>query len=385
MNSNSQVKTKKKLIIEKSIEQALCSTFIGLPNIFRTEKAILKYMWIILFTISLAASIYTIFQVISNYLDYEIITSINVINKIPAEFPAVTLYLIKNNKANFPLYSIMSDCTFNQNDMSSEDFEMIKDELNYTSFKFKPKKSIMDGDLFGLRITFDLTNFLIIENSIADLKVIIHDDSVDSGYHCGYSRKGLNLQKGFDYKISINKIMKNQLGQPYNACLKDVKSIDSFDSDIYRYMIQSTNYSYRQKDCFEYCIGKELNQYLNITNKIELWANVAIRYPRNYYKVKLLKLLQNVVENCSPYCPLECDSITYETSLYSNKIDFKNAVSFSIFYESLEYTLIDQKSKMDVFDLISNIGGNLGLFIGISFLSLAEFIELLIEIIYIIM
>ena len=39
---------------------------------------------------------------------------------------------------------------------------------------------------------------------------------------------------------------------------------------------------------------------------------------------------------------------------------------------------------MDFFDLISNIGGNLGLFIGISFLSFAEIIELLIEAIYII-
>ena len=61
MNSNREEKTKKKLIIEKSIEQALGSTFIGLPNIFRTEKTCLKYMWIILFTLSLAASIFTIF------------------------------------------------------------------------------------------------------------------------------------------------------------------------------------------------------------------------------------------------------------------------------------------------------------------------------------
>jgi hypothetical protein len=177
--------------------------------------------------------------------------------------------------------------------------------------------------------------------------------------------------------------LKNQLGQPYNACLKDVKSVDSFDSDIYRYIIQSTNYSYRQKDCFEYCIGKEFYQYLNITNKIDHWANVFNRYPKGYFDEIYLKLFQDVVENCSQYCPLECDSITYETSLYSNKLDLENVISFSIYYESLEYTLIDQKSKMNVFDLISNIGGNLGLFIGISFLSLAEFIELLIEIIYI--
>ena len=278
----------------------------------------------------------------------------------------------------------MDKCKFNQNDIGLNDFEMIQDNLNFTSFKFKPKKSIMDGDLFGLKIVLYLTDF-IESTSIADLKVIIHDDSVDSGYHGGYSRKGLYLQKGFDYKISINKILKNQLGQPYNACLKDVKSVDSFDSDIYRYIIQSTNYSYRQKDCFEYCIGKEFYQYLNITNKIDHCANVANRYPKGYFDEIYLKLFQDVVENCSQYCPLECDSITYETSLYSNKLDLENVISFSIYYESLEYTLIDQKSKMNVFDLISNIGGNLGLFIGISFLSLAEFIELLIEIIYIVM
>jgi hypothetical protein len=40
---------------------------------------------------------------------------------------------------------------------------------------------------------------------------------------------------------------------------------------------------------------------------------------------------------------------------------------------------------MDIFDLISNIGGNLGLFIGISFLSFAELIELFVEIICIIL
>ena len=38
---------------------------------------------------------------------------------------------------------------------------------------------------------------------------------------------------------------------------------------------------------------------------------------------------------------------------------------------------------MNALDLISNIGGNLGLFIGVSFLSFAEIIELFIEILFI--
>jgi len=38
---------------------------------------------------------------------------------------------------------------------------------------------------------------------------------------------------------------------------------------------------------------------------------------------------------------------------------------------------------MNELDLISNIGGNMGLFIGVSFLSFAELIELFIEIVLI--
>ena len=49
-------------------------------------------------------------------------------------------------------------------------------------------------------------------------------------------------------------------------------------------------------------------------------------------------------------------------------------------FKNLEYTSIEQLAKMSLSDLISNIGGNLGLFIGISFLSFAEIIEILIEV-----
>ena len=87
---------------------------------------------------------------------------------------------------------------------------------------------------------------------------------------------------------------------------------------------------------------------------------------------------------------MECDSIKYEISHSFNKLIIKNETSFSnrvkllVYYERPEYTVIDQIAQMTVFDLISNIGGNLGLFIGISFLSFAELIELLVEIILII-
>jgi hypothetical protein len=97
-----------------------------------------------------------------------------------------------------------------------------------------------------------------------------------------------------------------------------------------------------------------------------------------------LKIIQNGLD-CYSECPEECDTIKYETShtFTKSSSNINNLVAFDIFYPNLNYTVIDQIPKMDLFDFISNLGDNFGLFIGISFLSFAEFIELFIEIILI--
>jgi len=45
--------------------------------------------------------------------------------------------------------------------------------------------------------------------------------------------------------------------------------------------------------------------------------------------------------------------------------------------------LISNKPKTELFTIISNIGGTLGLFLGISFLSFIEIFEILFQVIYI--
>ena len=45
------------------------------------------------------------------------------------------------------------------------------------------------------------------------------------------------------------------------------------------------------------------------------------------------------------------------------------------------YTLVDQINKIDKFQLVANIGGIFGLFIGINFFTLVEIIEILLQII----
>ena len=59
----------------------------------------------------------------------------------------------------------------------------------------------------------------------------------------------------------------------------------------------------------------------------------------------------------------------------------KSFVYTRIFYESLSYTLTTEAPKIDLVSLLANIGGTLGLFLGVSALSACELVEVLIQII----
>jgi hypothetical protein len=109
-------------------------------------------------------------------------------------------------------------------------------------------------------------------------------------------------------------------------------------------------------------------------------------------------------------CPLECNQTLFKTSISSvlldgNKYlsqirnsnlstDFikrtidattveKSIVDVNIFYESLSYTETTESPLMNIVSLLGSIGGNLGLFLGVSVFSLCEIIEILIEIYFI--
>jgi hypothetical protein len=172
------------------------------------------------------------------------------------------------------------------------------------------------------------------------LRLIIHNESIDPGYYGGLAKNGMYIPTGQANDIAVKKTFTYKLGPPYNYCLKDVKSINSYDSDIYRYMIKSTNYSYRQTDCFDYCLGKELNKHLKI-NKIDRWTNMLQDNIGNFNDLvnEYLRLIKNeTYKLCVPYCPAECDSVKYETFNSFVKFEKNNItdelITFVIYFES---------------------------------------------------
>lgn len=117
----------------------------------------------------------------------------------------------------------------------------------------------------------------------------------------------------------------------------------------------------------------------------------------------------DLIDMCGNNCPLECDTITYTTSsssvvfpsdLYASRMinnDYmKSLLGFTsdsnltindvrsrmlavnVHYASLAYQSFSESPKTEVVDLVSSIGGTLGLFLGVSFLSFIEIFDLVV-------
>ena len=59
-----------------------------------------------------------------DYLDYEVVTSIKVINEIPTEFPAVTFFILRNKTANIPLENLILTCRYNAFDCKEKNISI---------------------------------------------------------------------------------------------------------------------------------------------------------------------------------------------------------------------------------------------------------------------
>ncbi len=189
---------KKEKIIEKSIEIALGSSSHGIPNIFRTDKTCLKLMWLLLLLFGISTGIYTVINSINNYFSYDVVTSINVINEIPTEFPAVTFYIRRNNKVKIPLKKLIEFCSFNSfpcNNILENYFTINQDKFGFVSYTFKNQSTFLGGINFALSIHLNLENISFDNKSIFDgIRLVIHNSTYDPNYYEGSLPNGFNLE-----------------------------------------------------------------------------------------------------------------------------------------------------------------------------------------------
>lgn len=199
----------------------------------------------------------------------------------------------------------------------------------------------------------------------------------------------------------ISKTKTKLLPKPFNECYEDLTSPEKFDSIFYKKTLES-NYTYRQVDCLNICVQDYIIKACNCSDSV-----VPNLYNTRYctsvfesacvYKARLTLYSPPEADTLASfyqYCPLECSSETYQISASTN--DFpslmyvdalknntlvnsnlallnktltydnlkKNFLWVNIYYDQSVYTSITQTPSQQIVDLMSNIGGTMGLYIG---------------------
>ena len=278
------------------------------------------------------------------------------------------------------------------------------------------KTSSVPGNGFGLQLELYLNYYenLTYFNSIAGGRgAIIRIDNVS--HAIDYARDGIQISTGFSTSIALKRVFKSSLPKPYSDCdIDDVTSSSTIYSDLYTLIVKSP-VEYTQKYCLIQCLQKLAFDKCNCTYSFfgsvikgnVCTSNDELNCAFNQYFVTY-STNSYVQKVCIPQCPLECSSSMFTYTLSSLELvgdsyvdniesntnltaDFVNSditsatakgsvARICIFYDTLSYTILEESPQWDIITLIANIGGNLGLFLGVCLFSLGEIVTTLMEI-----
>ena len=181
----------------------------------------------------------------------------------------------------------------------------------------------------------------------------------------------------------------NQLPYPYSDCA--FESIESYNYENYKAYLRKYNIEYSTNECLLFCYLENLrekcdsNSSANCTDYFfeNLWGDITKKF-------------------CEPNCPLKCKTtefkyqmsyMTFPTNAYFKERNFSilnvtrdfnilkdSVLRLTVGYKTLNEKIITKTAKYAFGDLIGQIGGILGCFLGASLISLIEVIELFIKI-----
>ena len=445
--------SKKDSLKNEFIKFSLRTTCQCYPRIFETNNIHLTWTWSIIFCFFSAATAYLIFKGLSDYFEYEIVSKIQVVYERPSLFPVVTLCdsnqftskfseeFLRNvslntygkevtnmsyEELNSKIDNFIDMARTSANNPSSGtqiknklsnpikivqckfDKRMCSESLDFNSVYFmslgnclqfntgknnksrRLKSSTSEHRDFGLRLVVEVP---LNENSLPiwqskGLYVFIHNQSLDLT-----SSNGFSIGLGEETVMAIRRTFSKKVPKPFSSCV----DLYSFESELYNIFLK-TNKQYTQYECFKMCmqrmVMKKCGCYaLRLANLDESTKPCLSMDQLDCIRKQESEFTGKNVTECEQNCPLECESVKYDSQITSFKLDTnyflinrskssESYASLNIFYPYLEYTLIVETPKVSPIDLVANLGGVLGVFLGLSIFNFVELLELACLIIY---
>ena len=322
-------------------------------------------------------------------------------------FKAFNLSLEDRKNLGLKIDELIYDCSFNGEQCDFDnDFRWIysyqfgncfqyNSGYSFNASQVRLKSTFFGGPAYGLRLkVYTGTSNYLSDASSHGLQLIIHNSSVDYLYE-----DTISVATGLETNIAIKRSFINKQERPYSDCVSDLKSLNS----ILVNLVINSNKTYRKIDCLYVCINRFIIKECGCYHPgYGIWNNInpcsTIEEINKYTKTKITLFKSDYLNLCLLECPLECNSIEYIYSIsssyfptltylkklnltksanFTSKLNKSNHLALNIYYNSMSYTEIEEIAKTNWIELVSNIGGTLGLFTGASFLSIVEVFEII--------
>ena len=459
------------------------------PNVRRAKSIFLRFIWIGFFLFSLSLCVYQVASSVLSYLNYDVISNLEINYENPAKFPSVVIcnlnpydgnyirkeikniaenqriassnktyfiekinYLTQKLKSNFEkkwendtnatyfygffLSQMLISCQFQNKPCFNANFSYYHSFQYGNCYSFNSGtnsagKSIeifdskQPGEKFGLQLELFIGDPQLQQQYtyLSGIKVIVHNQSYDF-----FSEEdGVEVATGTNTNIAISRTFLNHLPLPYNDCIENLNDYIGKQNKILRLLKNVLNKTiYNQKYCLKICTQlfiienckcydyglpyipdlRQDNTMMNGCFSNENFECLEDKYNR---------LFENFANTCDTKCPRQCNKVifdrkisiaNYPTEWYAKKIienkgmgdsietnnlsytnlNFeylkKTTLKLNVYYDELFYSSMTESPAFKIKDLIVFIGGNLGLFMGISLLSLIESLEIFFYVIY---
>ncbi|XP_029559274.1 acid-sensing ion channel 4-A isoform X2 [Salmo salar] len=416
------------------------SSLHGINHIFVSGRlGIRQTLWALALLASLALFLYQAAKCAISYLEHPHVTALNEEASPEMVFPAVTIcninrfrfsaltdadiYHLANltglppknrdghkptdldypapdmqdifNRTGHQLDEMLKSCNFSGQNCSAEDFSVVYTRYGkcytFNGNKSTSRKTKQGGMGNGLEIMLDIQQdeYLPIwketnETSLeAGIRVQIHSQDEPPYIH----QLGFGVSPGFQTFVSCQEQRLTYLPQPWGNCRSTSdQMIPGYDT-------------YSVSACRLRCETREVLRECNC-RMVHMPGTADICTPSNIKCVdKALALLQKSTGDTCP-CETPCNLTRYGKELSMVKIPSKGSARYlsrkydkseeyirdnflvlDIFFEALNYETIEQKKAYDVAGLLGDIGGQMGLFIGASILSILEILDYVYEVI----
>lgn len=276
---------------------------------------------------------------------------------------------------------------------------------NFTSFKNangdvcfmfnSPKKGVPvlkidnTGEKKGLDLTIDIQHFdYYFGISNAGFKVILHDPLETPAKMQGYS-----VPPGFTTYFSLRKKVITNLPDPYKTkcAMPGLKYFDTRYTKSKCFLDRLTQYVLRKCGCRDWFMPGDSD-----VCSFDLLSTCAWPAWVHFENNKLDK------------CPVACKNIEYSATLsyalYPSNVEAdqlakkrkltgslmenrqflrENLMQIKLYYEDLTYFDVKQTPSYDMYSLLGDVGGQIGLFLGASCLTVVEYIDFLVTALYI--